>query len=210
MRGLKELNRKQAKVYSYKLNDKYLKFIPMHHLGKKQFYDDATTKIKALKAQGYVIFFESINTNFTNDSLLKDTIRRKARKIKGFGGTYKDEASASMMKKYVQQPPNVNLGMDEKDLRADVDYLQLITKWEEVNGKIILDSMDLYTPFDKKFQKDVFYTKRQYNKIIIDYRNDNLLGLIQKSAQKKIVIVYGEGHRKNFRKKLKKLNKLNK
>ena len=180
----------------------------MHHLGKQQFYDDVTTKLKAFKAQGYVIFFESISSNFTNDSLLKDTIRRKARKIKGFGGTYKDEANGSIMKKYVQQPSNINLGMDEKDLRADVDYLQLITKWEEVNGKIILDSMDLNTPFDKKYKKDVFYTKSQYNKIIIDYRNNNLVDLIQKSPEKKIVIVYGEGHRKNLRKKLKSLNEI--
>ena len=71
----------------------------------------------------------------------------------------------------------------------------------------VLDSIDLSTPFDQKFEKGTFYTKQQYNKIFIEYRNANLISLIDKSPAKKILILYGAGHRRDFQKRLKSYQK---
>jgi hypothetical protein len=201
--SLLELNKKNAKTYSYKIDGKEIRYLPMHHLGKKEFYDDVKRIVTESKNNGFIVYYELISSDFTTDSLLKDTIRRKARKIKGFNGTYKENAEDKLFKKYIQQPHYTDLGTDDKDLRADVDYLQLINQWENVNGQLILDSLDLNTPFTEKFNKNVFYTNSQYNKIIIEYRNDNLINLIKNSSHKKILILYGEGHRKDFKKRIK-------
>lgn len=201
--SLIEINKKHAKVYSYKLNDKEIKFIPMHHLGKQSFYNDIKNTVTAYKSKGYRVYYELISTDFTSDSLLKDTIRRKVRKLKGFSGTYKDNAQGSLLKKYVQQPAYKVIGTTDDDIRADVDYLQLINQWEKINGTIVLDSADLNTSFTEKFSKGLFYTKKQYNAIFIQYRNENLIKLLKSSNDNKILILYGAGHRKDFKKRLK-------
>lgn len=203
VRSIVEINKKSAKIYQYKSGDREIKFIPMHHLGKQCFYDDVKRDIIDQKNKGYVVYYELISTNFTKDSLLKDTIRRKVRKLKGFSGTYKENAEGTPFKKHIQQPAYKELGVEDTDLRADVDYLELIHQWEKVNGKIVLDSMDLNTPFTEKFNKGIFYTKKQYKKIFIEYRNEHLIEMIKSSPNKKILVVYGAGHRKDFKRRLK-------
>jgi len=208
--GLIELNRKNAEVHSYNLADKDIKFISMHHMGKKEFYDDVTNIIKEYKSKGYVVYYELISTDFTKDTELKNTIRRKVRKLKGFSGTYKENAPDGFAEKYISQPKYTDLGTDSTDIRADVNYLELINEWEKQNGIIELDSLDLNTPFTEKFNKRINYTKKQYNAIFIEYRNKHLINLIKNSSSNKILVIYGKGHRKNFKKQLKQLNKLTK
>lgn len=185
------------------MDDKDIKFILMHHLGKQKFYDNVKNKVNSYKSNGYKIYYELISTDFTTDSLLKDTIRRKVRKLKGFSGTYKENAIGSFFKKYVQQPTYKEMGISDNDIRADVNYLQLINQWEKVNGTIVLDSIDLNTSFTEKFSKRVFYTKQQYNTVFIHYRNENVIKLIKLSRDKKVLILYRAGHRKDFKKRLK-------
>lgn len=202
--SLIEINRKKANVYSYRMDGKEIKFVPMHHLGKKEFFDDVKNIVTTNKNNGFKVYFELVSSDFTTDSLLKDTIRRKARKLKGFSGTYKEVAEDTYFKKYIQQPSYTELGTDDSDIRADVDYLQLINQWEAVNGVITLDSIDIHTPFNEKFSKGTFYTLKEYKKIFIGYRNEYLINLIKSNADNKILILYGAGHRKDFKKRLKK------
>lgn len=202
--SLIELNKKKAKVYSYKFENKDIKYIPLHHIGKSEFYENLKSEVVDYKTEGYIVFFEQISTDFTTDSLLKDTIRRKVRKIKGFSGSYKEASEGTYFKKYVQQPSYQDLGVDSNDIRADVDYLQFISEWEKLNGEIILDSVDFNTSFNEKFNKGAFYTNKQYKRVVIDFRNDFLINQIKENDNDKILILYGEGHRMNFKKKLKK------
>jgi hypothetical protein len=204
--NLIELHKTNVKVYTYKLDNKEIKYIPMHHMGKKEFYDHVKNEVTTYKNNGYKVYYEQISSIFTADSLLRDTIRRKARKLMGFSGTYKDNADSSLFKKFIQQPSYKDLGIDDHDVWADVNYLQLITQWEKINGQIILDSVDLNTPFKEKFSKGTFYTNKEYNKIIIKYRNGFLINLIKSNPDNKILVIYGGGHRKDFRKQLKKMN----
>jgi len=202
IKSLSELKKENANVYSYNFSNKEIKLIPMHHLGKKEFYDDVKAKISQFKNDGYVVYYEQISSKLEVDSIQNDIIRRKVRKIKGFSGSYTDIAKGTFLEKYVKQPSYKELGIDENDKRADVDYLQFINEWEKLNGVIILDSLDLNTKFDAKYEKGTFYTNKQYEKIVIEYRNNYLLDLIKTSKKSKILVVYGEGHRKNFEKKI--------
>ena len=203
VRSLTQLNQKKAKVYSYTLFDKDIKYIPMHHLGKKAFYDDVAKKVNMYKRKGYVVYYESINTHFTDNPKVKDTIRRKVRKIKGFSGSYKENAPEGFSKKYIPQPEYSELGTDSTDVRADTNYLQFINEWEKQNGTITLDSTDLNTPFDKPFAKSVEYTNKQYKAIVVEYRNQYLIDMIKNSPDNKILILYGKGHQKDFKQKAK-------
>ncbi len=202
-KSLIEINRKHAKVYDYKMADKEIKFIPMHHLGKQVFYDEVAEIIMENKKQGYIVYYELVSADFTGDSLFRDTIRRKVRKLKGFSGSYKENVEGTFLDKYIQQPSYKNLGTDENDVRADVNFLQLINQWEKVNGMIILDSIDFNTPFGEDYDNKLDYSQRQYRSIFVGYRNDQLIKWIKEDPDNKILVVYGEGHRKDFQNKIK-------
>ncbi len=201
--SLRELKKENVDVFSYSINNKEVKFVPMHHIGKKEFYDDLKSKISQFKSKGYRVYYELISTDLKIDTLQKDIIRRKVRKIKGFSGTYEAAVSGTNFEKYVKQPTYKELGITETDLRADVDYIQFINEWEKINGEIVLDSIDIETDFGEKYEKGNFYSNNQYKKIVIDYRNQYLLDMINSNNDDKILVIYGAGHRKDFEKKSK-------
>jgi hypothetical protein len=204
VKGYFELKKTRVKTYNYKLSDKDIVFIPMHHLGKKEFYDNVKGIVENHKKNGYKVYYELITYKFEGDSLQKDTLRRKIRRLRGFSGTYKETTkNVPFFKKYVQQPSYPDLGISKDDIRADVNYLDLIHQWEKLNGKIPLDSVDFNTPLNKEFKRQPFYTRKEYHRILIDYRNDNLVNMIKSGSDNKIIILYGAGHRKGFHKRLK-------
>ncbi|MDQ3099885.1 MAG: hypothetical protein M3R08_00740 [Bacteroidota bacterium] len=193
-----ELNREEPKAYDYSFLEKQIVLIPMHHLGKQEFYDNVRSMVISYKADGYKVYYELISTQFTADSLGKDLIRRKVRKLKGFNGTYSENAKGSMFEKYVQQPAYSDMGISDGDVRADVDYLELITKWETTHGPIVLDSTDLSTPFTERYEKGTFYSRKQYNETFIHFRNQRVIDLIKQEPEKRILLLYGAGHRKDL------------
>jgi hypothetical protein len=194
-----EMKKKKAAVKTYTMGDKEIKFIPMHHVGKQGFYDDVRKKVIKLKAEGYTVFYEMVLPSTTSDSITNDLCKRKMRKIKGFNGTYKENFDKKgLFKKSVQQPSNEQLGADANDIRADVTSVELINEWEKQNGAIILDSVDLFTPYDGNYKTKKFYTKRQRNNIILGYRNSNLANMVKATTHKKILVLYGMHHKKGF------------
>ncbi len=41
--------------------DKTIVFVPMHHVGKQEFYNDVRQKIDSLQKNGYIIYYEGTN-----------------------------------------------------------------------------------------------------------------------------------------------------
>jgi hypothetical protein len=202
-----EIKKKKATVNSYSLGDKEIKFIPMHHLGKEDFYVDVREKVLKLKSEGYIVFYEFVKPSENVDSVTKDLNRRKMRRIRGFDGTYKEVFSKiGLFNKCIQQPSYEILGTDDKDIRADVTWEQFITEWEKVNGLVMLDSVDVNTPFNSTYKMRRNYTRAQKDKIILDYRNSYLANMIKETTNKKILVIYGKGHRKGVFKLLSKTN----
>ena len=62
---------------------KKLVFFEMHHVGKQEFYDDVKHDLDSLLGEGYKLFFEGVGLDKSIDSLTKDTLFRKVRKITG-------------------------------------------------------------------------------------------------------------------------------
>jgi hypothetical protein len=194
-----EIQKKKATVNSYSLGDKEIKFIPMHHLGKEDFYVDVMQKVLKLKSEGYIVFYEFVKPNANADSATNDLNRRKMRRIRGFEGTYKEVFSKiGLFNKCIQQPSYEILGTDDNDVRADVTWEQFITEWEKVNGAVLLDSVDINTPFNGTYKMRKNYTRAQSDKVILDYRNKYLANMIKEKTNKKILVIYGKGHRKGL------------
>ncbi|MCB0517140.1 MAG: hypothetical protein R2798_01825 [Chitinophagales bacterium] len=113
VRSVVELKKEKASVHHYEYNGKEIAYLPLHHVGKPSFYADVKNKITAYKLQGYKVYYELITTDIPGDSLQKDIIRRKVRKIKGTNKDYKQLADeTTIFKNYVKQPAYADLGID--------------------------------------------------------------------------------------------------
>lgn len=204
VKSLNEMNKEEPKIYEYEINGQQIKFCPIHHLGKQVYYENLKDLVLETKANGFKVYYELVSSQSITNDLQRDTLKRKMRKLKGLGGLSRENLP-SYFKKYVPQPKYKELGIDSTDLRADVYHTDLIAEYEKRFGEILLDSIDWHTPFDSLYESDV--QRKQWDEIIIGYRNDYLLDLILKNGEKKILILYGEGHRKDFKRKLDKKRK---
>jgi hypothetical protein len=103
LKTLHEMHKSKAQVYTYNFNDKEIKFIPMHHVGKKSFYKSVTEKVIAFKKNGYTIYCEKVHADKEKDSITNDLAKRKVRKIMGLNGTYKENLNrVGVFKKLIQ------------------------------------------------------------------------------------------------------------
>lgn len=187
---------------------KQIVFFPMHHIGKKIFYDDAKNKIDSLISQGYFVYFESVRMPVT-DSLQKDTIYRKARKItgvdflsisanKGYIDTANNEIMGlklSLIEKYhlVNQPKNIYPVNDSAKVKnVDASFPQLITACEQKFGPIVLDQYDFETKLGEKYK---YKNNKELKKYFVEgFRNVLISNAILNDTHEKIIAVYGSRH----------------
>ncbi len=204
--SLVELRRKKPQVYTYHWQDKAIAYLPMHHLGKPRFYEGVKEQVVDHKRRGYTVYYELISSRPAGlDSLERLQTLLKYRKLRGSSGSYKEQTEElGVFKNYVQQPPYEQLGTDETDKRADVDIVQFVAEWERTNGPVVLDSLDRATPMTAKYESATMYSRKEYARIIEDYRTAYLVGEVKSSPANKILILYGKGHLKGFRRGLRK------
>jgi hypothetical protein len=184
-------------------------FFPMHHIGTKTFYDDAKNKIDSLITKGYVVYYENVRTRSIRDSLQKDTLYRKARKISGV-----DFATAYVNKGYIDTTNNTLFGKKtnliskyklinqsktmfplDDTLRVknvDADFDQLIKACENKYGTIVLDKYDYETKFGEKYKHK--RNKELYEYFGTGFRNTLITDSILKDPNNKIILVYGSKH----------------
>lgn len=183
-------------------------FIPMHHVGRLEFYNDVKNKIDSLQKNGYTVFYEKLK------SIKTDSISKyKFRKLINFQipeNGYMELLNLNNLKlKYqvVKQPSYEDLNVNmQNSVNADMSIEEIIQKFENLNGKIELEECDFLTKYNEKYKcKNKFLDDSKRHEVIIDYRNDNLLELIKNSSNKKIVIVYGKEHFIGIKEKLKQL-----
>jgi len=186
-------------------------FIPMHHVGREEYYDDVAKKIDSLQKKGFTVFYEGVIDNQETDSLTRKKSLMKLRKIMGFFPQgqkgYIDTTTniiAGKIKyngkhKLINQPKYNNLKVDSlNSIRADISLTELINAFEKKNGKIKLDSCDYRFSLEGKEYK-CKKTKRSLRKTfereyVKAYRNKYLAEKIFNSNKNKILIVYGDAH----------------
>src|SRR5690606_31557792 len=123
--------------------------IPMLHVNKPGFYEMTKRKIDSLRHNGFVVFYEGINSDVT-DSLQLDILMRKFRQVTGFAlMDYMDnenEAFKSLQKKKYVSQSDVDYGVNlDTDQHADMYLEQMIEVFEKRFGKIILTDCDTTT-----------------------------------------------------------------
>lgn len=186
-------------------------FIPMHHVGRIDYYNDVAHKIDSLQELNYFVFYEGVIDDNENDSLTIKKSLLKLRKIMGFFPQgqkgYLDTTTniiAGKLKykgdhKLINQPNYKELKVDSLNaVRADVNLTELMNDFEKKYGEIKLDSCDYYTSFKDKVYKCT-KSKRSLRKkfkqeYVMEFRNASLAKKIIESNKNKILVVYGEAH----------------
>ena len=189
--------------------EKQVAFIPMHHIGKRTFYNDVKIKIDSLKRLGFIVYYEGVKPDNGLDSLTSDTLAMKIRKAIGIDVRqiraqkgYIDTASSSFMgkkKKFVRklklvnQPP-LNVYFDTiTDLRVDVTLTQLVAGLELKTGLLKLDSCDFKTRSDQQYSCGV-PKRRERRTVMMAIRDSVVAETILREKRDKICVVYGGAH----------------
>jgi hypothetical protein len=201
--------------------EKKIVFMPIHHIGKKIFYDDARRNIDSLMSIGYIVYFENVRM-LTTDSLQKDTLYRKVRKITGV-----DFVTTINNKGYIDTINNTLLGKKSKYIakyklinqskkmfpsfdstrvkNVDADFAQLINACENKYGTILLDKYDYETKFGEKYKHK--RDKELFEFFVSGFRNNIISNSIMNEKNDKIIVVYGGKHFKGILENLKAADK---
>ena len=197
-------------------------FIPMHHIGVKEFYTDAKNKIDYYITSGYLVYFEGVKMGEVKDSLQKDSILRKTRKVTGVDfvaasktNGYLDTINNTILgKKFrglskyklVNQPKGiVNKSDSLKYKNVDATYVQIIAASENKFGPIILNDYDIKTNFGEKYKSKKNKEMKKY--FLADFRNNLIADSILKKGNHKIVLLFGAKHFDGILENLKKSDK---
>lgn len=176
------------------LKSKTIKFIPMGHMGQKEFYEDVKASIKKLKKQGYIVFYEGISRPKNADSQTFDVLRRKMRKAVGISATSEMYSMLKMISpELVPQYGDAALGITSADINADINHAQFVQQYEKVYGPVILDSCDLATPLNALYTCGL-EVEKESDLVVESFRNEYLAGMIKASTHPKILVIYGAVH----------------
>ncbi|SFN89726.1 hypothetical protein SAMN05421741_11337 [Paenimyroides ummariense] len=202
--GIYAANKSFAISY-YEKQGREVATIPMIHVNKPAFYEMTKRKIDSLRNDGFVVFYEGINSDVT-DSLQLDTLMRKFRHVTGFAlMDYMDsenEAFKSLQnKKYVSQS-DVDYGVNlDTDHHADLYLEQMIEMFEKRYGKIVLNNCDYKTSLGKKYKCTKIDENKEYY-ILNGIRDQHVLNKIEQSDAQKILVVFGRNHIKDIYSKI--------
>ncbi len=199
------IKNEDVKTVHHQFGEKEIIFVPMVHFGQEEFYKGVKDSIISWKKQGYVVYYEEIITDTLKmgiDSVELSVLGMKIRRIMGSMPTREEYAKelSTIFKNGVPQPDNKDMGIDSTDLNADITLKELIGETERRYGEIILDSCDYATPMDSTYECHSKWKMKKIEPIILDYRNEYVVGLIKKSSKKKFIVVYGANHIKGMKK----------
>jgi hypothetical protein len=189
----------KIRVLENKETGKTLCFLPMIHIGKPEYYESVRKVIDSLRQEGYIVYYESVGYDEEPDSLTRDTIDRKVRKLIGFyfGSSYKDSSNNSLPKAITNSNYEMQdykkIGVLETDKKVDLSIDSLIRRYEQDIKPIKLLPCDFETDLLEKYKcKD----KEKYSdhSFYHTFRNDHITSEVLKSEDKKIMMVYGKSH----------------
>ncbi|AWA29107.1 hypothetical protein HYN48_02840 [Flavobacterium magnum] len=197
-------------VWHYTNGIKDVQFIPMSHINKSEKFDRIKQITDSLRENGYVVYYENVKLKNSEDFAHNDTVSRKFRKIVGIvPGDYSDKTQDAYknlaLKGYVMQTAT-NTGIDSKrDIQADLSVDTLVSMYEKQRGRIVLEGCDWSTSFSDRYNcHKLNISDQQF--MVVTLRNRHLANFVTRSKHKKIAIMYGAEHQKNFENDLKKFD----
>ena len=203
-------------------SEKKLVSVYIHHIGKKEYYIDVKNKIDSFLKEGYIVYYEAVRPGVYKDSLQKDSINRKARKISGVdfvtmkaNGGYIDTMNNKLFgkkSKYVvkhrliNQPKYliaVNDSINFKNI--DANMIELVNACENKFGVITLEKYDYEVNFGEKYRSKKDKKMKAY--FLEGFRNNLISQSILNDSNKKIILIYGGKHFKGILENLNKSDK---
>lgn len=198
----------KSKLKTLKHKEQNILFLGMHHIGRKEFYNDVAKKVDSLQKLGYVVFYEKVANTKKTDTLIALKNAMKLRKLMGIpSGKYLDTTTniiSGRIKyrgkyKLINQPRYRDLKVDSLTaIWGDVSMNELITEFEKEHSEIKLDSCDYkFSLKDKNYKcKKMDKNKRRSfrMKYVSDYREKHLINKIIESKKKKVLVIYGKAH----------------
>jgi len=86
VKGLRAIKNEDVQPQYYLFKEKTIIFTPLTHFGQKKYYDSLRDSIVHWKNEGFIIFYEQIETDqslLMLDSISYDILNRKWRRITG-------------------------------------------------------------------------------------------------------------------------------
>lgn len=212
-----------SRMHHLKNGDREIIFIPMRHLGKRNYYDFIQHHVDSLQKEGFVVFYESIAYQ-VDSAQQRDLYDRKFRKLVGhvMGSTklYENSSDTSRIlmapiyrnlgSRIIQQPEYSFFKVDYNNaVVADIPKNVLLDEFEYTYGDIVLDSCDWNTPLNESYTCKPIKSRLRIlfdKEFIMKRREENLAALVSDAAQKKILIMFGAAHYKGFLRHLRERN----
>lgn len=169
----------------------------IHHNAKEKYYAELKDFVTKAREDGYRIYYEGPNLDGIESESEKKVLYLKLRKLIGFYPDYSNKKTMPFRLRALGGVKQTleNNGIDRQvDVNADMSIKEFIGKVEEKYGEIVLDSCDWKTPMDEKYKCKIFSSTLWYDTVLI-MRNKYLEDMVLNSDDKKIVIIYGEGHK---------------
>lgn len=203
----------QAYLEEIKVPEKKVIFVPMQHVGTKDYYKDVKYKMDSLQNLGFKPFIESIIIPDYLDINQKEYFYKKFRKITGnVGNLYLDTINNTFVGKVklpnnhnlINQPPNDELFDMSEAVNIDAHLDSIILKFEKMHGTIALTKCDLETDiYDLSYNCKTLDKKTQLlfkELFTLRYRDSIIADATLKSNNRKIVLVYGKNHFEGLKK----------
>ena len=171
--------------------------VPMIHIGAEKDYEKIGVFLDGLKSRGYYVYHEGIRPPEDSlDSCYLDTLLRKFRKMVGSDILYDYPDMASKRKGWVCQTESSIVSDSDHDLCIDITMDQLLKKYEETHGTIVLDDYDRQCPLGSGDYKSGPGMKG-YHWIMggrLSPRDSLLKEHVLNDGYEKIAVVYGSFH----------------
>lgn len=193
--ALKLMKASKPATQTIKWKKKTIVFVPIAHASTPEFYASVKSIVGDYKAKGYTVFFEQLKRSETaKPRPVPDTVSLKLRKLVGLEPSRQTYAVLkNFFPDIIPQPEYEALGVTKSDLNADVTVEQLVRRYESLYGTINLTACD----FDVNKTSLLYDCDKLNNDIepvILDYRNENVAGLLKSSKTDKILVIYGAKH----------------
>lgn len=193
---------KNKKILVDRENDRTVVVISMIHVQKPEFYAEVKECLDSLKAEGYVVFYEIVQSREPRqDKELSDEqfeYALKFRRLTGydFGQNRNKQPRGLRTGRYVKQSVDL-LGLTtEQDIWADMYLEDLIDMYEDQYGEVELTDYDRSTPLaeDYEWKKGYGHNGSSYFLLMHLYRDKYLADMISESDHSRIVVVFGSAH----------------
>lgn len=168
--------------------------IPMVHIGSAKDYHKIGIYLDGLRSRGFTVLYEGIgDPEEAEPTPEMDTILRKFRRIIGKDIFYGHDFQAKRRnEKWIGQDYDLVRIDRENDICPDMSITEIVCKYEEKFGPVILDSKDMKCPIGTEDYKRKRLCGESY--VLRDIRDKKLLEAILDEKYQNIAVVYGSAH----------------